>query len=253
MPPQKIWFEDTTVRSADTDFQSRWKLSSVFAAMVEAAAHHAEDLGCGYEEMLAHDLVWILSRLKICVFDLPRLNEKVTIQTWPKPIQQKIFFMRDYHVLGKSGRKYASATSAYILVNPRTRRMAPPQSFFGSLPENNGLHALDESLDRISAPGALEEQFVTRAGYSAVDLMGHVNNTRYIDWVSDCFSFAEHQSHRLSQLQINYINEVKPGDTVALLRGADPAQPGNWYILGSNQASAAKAFEALVSLEEEQP
>jgi len=249
MAPQKIWFEDTTVRSAETDFQSRWKLSSFFAAMVEAAAHHAEALGYGFEDMMARDLTWILSRLKIRFYEFPRMNDKVTIQTWPKSLQQKIFFMRDYHVLDGNGRKYASATSAYILVNPRARRMVPPHTFHGSLPNNDGLNALDEILDKIPEAETLEEQFVTRAGYSTVDLMGHVNNTRYIDWISDCFSFAEHQSRRLNQLQINYVNEVKPGEQVALLRGAYPGQPDTWYIAGNNLATGVKAFEAQASWE----
>jgi len=234
------------VRSAETDFRSRWKLSGVFAALVEAAAHHAESLGFGYEEMMAHNLVWILSRMKIHVFDAPRMNDKVAVKTWPKDIQQKIFFMRDYYVLDGNGNRYASATSAYILVDPRTRRMAPPQALYGLLPNNDGLHALDEALERLPAASNLEEQYVARAGYSTVDLIGHVNNSRYIDWISDCFSLAEHEAQQLNELQINYVNEVKPGEEVALLRGKYENQPGAWYVTGNNLATGMKAFEAQI-------
>lgn len=246
MVPQKIWFEDVQVRATETDFRSLWKLSSIFAAMVEAAAHHAENLGYGYEDMLARDLVWILSRLKIRVYGFPRMNEKVTVQTWPKGLQQKIFFMRDTHVLDGSGRKYASATSAFLLVNPSLRRMAPPQALPGTLPDNSGLHALDEPLEKLAAVENLEEMFTARAGYSAVDLVGHVNNTRYIDWISDCFSFAEHQARQLSEMQINFINEVKPGEEVVLLRGRHPGEAGAWYVTGNNLTTGVKAFEAQI-------
>jgi medium-chain acyl-[acyl-carrier-protein] hydrolase len=249
MALQNIWYEKTYVRSSETDFLSRWKLSSFFMAMVEAASHHAEHLGFGFPSMMARDMVWILSRLKIRFHEFPRLEDEITIQTWPKGIQQKIFFMRDYHVLGSDGRKFASATSAYILVNPRVRRMLPSQALSGDLPNNDGLHALDEILDKIPAVEGLEEQFVTRAGYSTVDLMNHVNNARYIDWICDCFSFDEHTMLQPSWLQINYVNEVKPGEPVALLRGAYPGQENTWHIAGSNLATGLKAFEAAMAWE----
>jgi medium-chain acyl-[acyl-carrier-protein] hydrolase len=249
MERQKIWLEHTYVRSAETDFLSRWKISSFFAAMVEAAAHHADHLGYGFQSMLERDMIWILSRLKIRFYDFPRIEEKVIIQTWPKTIQQKIFFMRDYQITDGNGRRFASATSAYVLVNPRIRRMVPPQSFSGALPDNQGLNALDEALDKISPVELLEEKFVTTAGYSTVDLMGHVNNTRYIDWVSDCFSFEEHRASRPAWLQINYINEVKPGETVAVQRGTYPEQQLTWFINGKNLATGAKAFEAQMGWE----
>jgi medium-chain acyl-[acyl-carrier-protein] hydrolase len=249
MDLQKIWFEKTYVRSAETDFLSRWKLSSFFAAMVEAAAHHADHLGYGFQSMMARDMIWILSRLKIRFYDFPRIEDQITIQTWPKAVQQKIFFMRDYQVTNGDGHTYASATSAYVLMNPRMRRMVPPQTFTGSLPDNLGLNALDETLDKIPPAEILEEKYVTRAGYSTVDLMGHVNNTRYIDWVSDCFSFEEHQSNKPAWLQINYLNEVKPGEPVALLRGDYPGRPNIWYVTGNNLASGARAFEAQIGWE----
>jgi medium-chain acyl-[acyl-carrier-protein] hydrolase len=249
MERQKIWFENTYVRSAETDFLSQWKLSSFFAAMVEAAAHHADHLGYGFQAMMDQDMIWILSRLKIRFYDFPHIEDKITIQTWPKSIQQKIFFMRDYQVTDGNGRKFASATSAYVLVNPRVRRMVPPQSFGGSLPDNQGLDALEESLDKIPPVELLEEKFITHAGYSTVDLMGHVNNTRYIDWVSDCFSFDEFRASKPAWLQINYINEVKPGEPVALQRGMYPDQPNCWYISGNNLATHARAFEAQVGWE----
>jgi medium-chain acyl-[acyl-carrier-protein] hydrolase len=249
MEIKKIWLEKTYVRSAETDFLSRWKLSSFFAAMVEAAAHHADHLGYGFQSMIDRDMIWILSRLKIRFYDFPRIEDQVTIQTWPKSIQQKIFFMRDYQVMDGGGRRYASATSAYVLINPRVRRMIPPQSLGGALPDNRGLDAIAEPLDKIPPVELLEEKFTTVAGYSTVDLMGHVNNTRYIDWVSDCFSFAEHQSLKPTWLQINYLNEVKPAQPVTLLRGRYPDQANTWYVIGNNLATGARAFEAQIGWE----
>jgi len=249
MTIKTIWHEDTYVRSADTDFLQRWKISSFFAAMVEAAAHHADHLGFGFQSMTAADQVWVLSRLKIRFFNFPKIEDQLIIQTWPKGIQQKLFFMRDYHVLGQDGCKFASAASAYVLISPTTRRMLLPQALNGVIADNNGLSALDEMLDKIAPIEELEEQFTTQAGYSTVDLMGHVNNTRYIDWACDCFSFDYHRQHNLRWLQINYVNEIKPGEQVSLYKGEYPDQPGVWRLTGHNLSTGQKAFDMALGWE----
>jgi hypothetical protein len=76
--------------------------------------------------------------------------------------------------------------------------------------------------------------------------VGHVNNTRYIDWVSDCFSFEEYQAQRPAWLQINFLNEVRPGEAVTLYRAPYPGDPAAWYVTGTNQNTGARAFEAAV-------
>jgi medium-chain acyl-[acyl-carrier-protein] hydrolase len=246
MQLKKVWLEETQVESSETDFHKRWKISSFFEAMQEAAARHASHLGFGYRDLLAQDMVWILSRVKIQFHDFPLHEEKVTIQTWPKTIQQRLFFLRDFILFGSDGRKCASASSAYVLVNPKARRVLPAQALTAAMPDNQGLFAIDEALEKITGAEPLVECQCVEARYSTVDLIGHVNNARYIDWVSDCFSFEEHQTGRLKWLQINYINEVKPGESVQLSRAPYPQTPGGWYVTGTNLQTGQKAFEAAL-------
>lgn len=239
-----IWKTETQVKTYQTDFLQQWKPAHFFQAMQEAAANHASHLGFDYRDMLANDKVWILSRMKIRFNKMPTVGQKVFIETWPKGIQQKVFFMRDFFFTGEDGQQFAAATSAWLLISPTARRMLLPHSLNGSLPDNNGRFALDETLDRISPAQDLEERLVVEARYSAVDMMGHVNNTRYIEWLCDCFSLEEMGQRGFSWLQINYVNEVRPGERVAISVG--PKQPGAevWVAHGNNLTSGVRAFEA---------
>ncbi len=246
MAPNTIWQEEFIVKSSDTDFQRRLKLSSFFTCMQDVASSHAAHLGVGYYEMLQHDMAWILSRKKIRIFDFPLMDERFSVETWPKGIQQKLFFMRDHRMTGADGRLLAVSTSAYVLVGIRARRILMPNALQIPVPDNSGKSAIAEPLDKIPAMDNLSECFTVQAGYSVVDLMGHVNNARYIDWISDCFSMDEYQAGRPAELQVNYLNEVKPGESVTLLRGERSDKPGCWYITGMNQTSGAKAFEAEI-------
>jgi medium-chain acyl-[acyl-carrier-protein] hydrolase len=241
-----IWEEEVPVRSFETDFMERWKPACIFQAMQETATHHASHFGYAYKFMLARDMIWILSRVKVKFFALPVLGDRVIIRTWPKGIQQKVFFMRDFQLMGLDGRQFAVATTAWILVNPKARRMLLPQALPGTVPNNDGLSALDEPLEKIPLPDGLIERLQVQAGYSSVDLMGHVNNARYVEWISDCFGAEEHAARKLDWLQINYINEVMQGETISVAAAPSKGNPDVWAIQGANLATGALAFEALV-------
>jgi acyl-ACP thioesterase len=241
-----IWREEMTVQSSETDFQKRLKWSNVFLRLQDIASNHASHLGFGYADMLTQDTAWVLSRIKVRFHDFPQMGEKVNLQTWPKGVQQKIFFMRDYFMSSPDGRRYAEATSAYVVMNASTRRIVMPQMLTFPLPDNDGLSAIDEPLEKIQAVEALSECFTLQIGYSAVDVMEHVNNARYVEWISDCFSIAEHQERRLDWIQVNFLNEVLPGEKVTLLRGNHSSDPKAWYITAVNQSTGSKPFEAEV-------
>ena len=249
MEATTIWVEQTSIKTSETDFQKRLKLSSFFELMQDMASNHADHLGVGYHALAERDLAWVLSRKKVRVFDYPHMGEVITMKTWPKGMQQKLFFMRDHEMTGEDGRRLAASTSAYVLVNLRTRRIAMPGTLDVSVPDNNGLSAIDEALEKIPAVEPLNECFRLQPGYSAVDVMGHVNNARYVEWISDCFSMADYEERRPAWLQINYLNEVIAGEVVSLQRGQRLDNPKAWYITGVKQANGLKAFEAELGWE----
>ena len=244
MQISSVWHEETRVKTYETDFQKQWKPASFFQAMQEAAAHHAEHLGVGYHEMLLNDQMWILSRVRLRFHVFPGLGELVKVETWPKGVQQRLFFMRDFSLTNEAGLPLAEASTAWLLVSPAARRILSPAALKGEVPDNAGRAAIDELVDKIVPPEGLEERLVVQAGYSAIDLVGHVTNSRYIDWIADAFSLEEHAAHRLAELQINYTSEVKPGESVSLAIGPDAADRRLWWVQGTHREGGAKAFEA---------
>ncbi len=243
---QSIWTEETSVRSFETDFEEKWKPACFFQAMQEAATHHAASFGFDYQDMLKNNMIWVLSRMKIRFEQFPKLRQKVILTTWPKGLQQKIFFTRDFIFAGPEGERYATATSAWLLIDPRARRMLHPRALHGQVPDNEGLSAMDEMLEKINPSEDLPERLAITAGYSAVDLMGHVNNARYIEWISDSFPMQHYHSQCLSWLQINYLNEIKPGECVSLRTASEENDPSTWLADGFNQSTNQRAFEAAL-------
>ncbi len=239
MTPIPVWTEEVLVKAFESDFAGHWKPASFFRWMTAAASHHAANLGYGFGDLLDGGMIWVLSRLKIVFHRFPHIGERVVIQTWPKGIQRKLFFMRDFTLAAPAGERFASATSAWVLIDPSTRRMLLPPALNGSLPLNPGRIALDEVPEKINPPEALEEKFTVQARYSMIDIVGHVNNGHYIDWISDCFAPEDYRTRRPAWLQINYSSEVRPGDQVSVGAGTLDGDPGRWVVCGLNLTTGA--------------
>ena len=241
-----IWHEETQVKTFEIDFYQRWKTASFFQAMQEAAAHHAAALGFGYEEMLSKNMAWILSRVRIRFLAFPTLGDRVQIETWPKGVQQRLLYMRDFYLTGSTGARLAEACTAWLLVDPRARRILPPQSLTGALPDNGGRAAINEPLEKLNPPTGLVERLTRSADYSTIDLMGHVTSSRYLEWIADTFSLEEHRARRLADLQVNFTNEVKPGENVTIASGPDGGDPSRWWVQGTNGITGQRAFDAVL-------
>jgi medium-chain acyl-[acyl-carrier-protein] hydrolase len=246
MTHQPIWQEQAAINFSETDIAQKWKPSAFFSAMQEAGSHHATHLGFDYRDMFAAGMSWVLSRAIIQFDQFPQAGQTVTIQTWPKGIHNKLFFMRDFFILGADGSRLAAATCAFVLIDLHARRVLPWRALKGELPDNQGRSAMDEFPEKLGAAEGLEEIFTRLTAYSDVDLMGHVNNTRYIEWICDCFPVEYHQAHALQLLQINYLNEVKPAETISVLCAGDSADACLSRVEGKNMSAGNVAFEAAL-------
>ena len=245
-----IYTETFAVPTYECDANLRWKPSAFLQHMTSAANQHIDLIGEGYQALLDQGLVWVLSRIKFRFFSFPRVEEQITIRTWPKTIQQKLFFIRDYEILNAQGELLTVATSAWLMMNMQTRRLVPPSALQLNLPQNPSRHALDEPLEKLTSPADGEERLRLRAAYSAIDVVGHVNNARYIEWVCDAFPTSWHQRHSLETLQINYDREVHPEDEVSVKVALLDGQPGAFALSGHNLTQNTEAFAATVSWKE---
>jgi acyl-ACP thioesterase len=72
-----------------------------------------------------------------------------------------------------------------------------------------------------------------------------------VEWVCDCFPQDEYRRRALAWLQLNYVNETRPGERLAIAAGPDGAgdplgESRLWYVQGTNLETGSKSFEAAV-------
>jgi medium-chain acyl-[acyl-carrier-protein] hydrolase len=250
MPLEFELTEETHVKSYETDFQRLWKPSALVQNLLEYATIHASRLGYGFDGLIAKDMIFVLSRLKVKFLKFPAMGQTVNVTTWPKGVQQKLFFMRDFKVYGTDGDELAVAASAWLLINPTTRRMLVPQSLPIPVPDNQGFSVVYEPLEKITPPDTLQVVLQRTAGYSAVDMLGHTNAARYIEWICDCFTESDYRTRQMDWLQINYSHETRPGETLSLSVAPDPQNPAQIFVVGDNLNTGQRSFEAEVAWSE---
>ena len=79
--------------------------------------------------------------------------------------------------------------------------------------------------------------------YSDTDINGHVNNIRYADFACDTLDMDRLEQDRfLSQMQIGYLAECRPGDLLTLETGE---QEDGVYVRGTDQEGKPR-FEAAL-------
>lgn len=213
-----FWEQQHRLLAEDVDLNGSWRVSRIFTDMQEAGGAHSEQNGLGMRAMWGQGLAWVLSRVQLRMTRLPRIGETVTVRTWPKP-PQHFFFPRHYRFM-VDGEEIGTAATLYVQLDTESRRMAKP--WLGGQEEltcdTEPAYPLPAGVPAVDAEPML---FTRTAQYSDLDINGHVNNTRYLDWYCDCFDSAHHTAYALMDVLIHYNREIRPEEQVALALRSD--------------------------------
>jgi len=197
---------DTQVNAMD-----RLKNSQILAIMQEAAGEHSVLLETGKESLQKKGLFWAVIRYHIEIRRLPRAGETVTVETWPMPTTRTAY-PRATVAYDAEGNELFRGISLWVLMNASTRAMVLPGKS-GVLVEGC-LRGNELSLPGSLLPRTLENSESRTVRFSDLDINGHVNNCRYMEWVDDLLDGAFHGAHCPKEMVICYLSEAREGESV---------------------------------------
>ena len=213
----------------EADIASLWRLSSAFMVMEDIAGNHATELSLGRLDLLKHNIVWILSKLSIEMTIYPRVYDEITIKTWYAS-PGRLLIDRFFEFTSATGQLLGAAHSAWVLMDFSTRRVIRPDNSGLTFPDSTTAAPAVAPPSRIRFEGEAPVVCTRNVLYSDVDANGHVNNSRYIDWICDLTDASIYKEKRISKLNISYISESLSGDNVDLrLAGTNDA----FYVCGA--------------------
>ena len=233
-----------TVRCYETDAAMRLKPAAFMDLAQEMAYVAADAMHFGYEEMIRENKAWVLSRLRFVFDDVPCWRDALELQTWHKGPSGP-FYIRDFRFLDKEGRTRVSATSAWVILDVKERRMCRTSEVTEMIPESTVCRedALAAAAGKVAIPRGAEavEAVRHRVGYADVDLQGHTNNARYMVWAMDCIDYAAAASRPVREVRIQFNHETRAGEEVVLYLFRDG---DTYYVEG--KAEDRQAFCARI-------
>ena len=235
-----------TIPCYDTDASWRLKPSSFMDLAQEAAGQHAVYLGFGYDDLIATNTAWILSRVHVEFVDAPKWRENITLRTWHKGLN-RLFFLRDFILTDDEGRERVKATTSWLVLNLETRRLVrdPKLMEEGTVCLDN---VIETPADKVVMPKDAEPQYVMdhHVAYSDVDMNGHTNNAMYMQWAMDAVDYDIASTRPVKWFTINFNHETKAGDIVALYKVVKEEEDGRHvFVEGKVNDQSAFTVEIL--------
>lgn len=223
-----------TVKCYEVDSSQRLKPTAFMDMAQEMAYQAAAVMKFGYAELIAKNMAWVLSRMRIRFLARPHWGDNLTIKTWHRGAFGP-FFVRDFEVLSDEGHRLIEATSSWVVIDIDSRRMAKPEDVLPS--EDTACHdfAIETPAGKVMMPRDVEPVLVKthKVAYSDIDLVGHTNNVRYVSWALDCMDYGE-AGIDVDEVEIVFHHEARPGDEIDLYR----AEKEGWTFVEGRRDGA---------------
>ncbi|MDX1909810.1 MAG: thioesterase [Bacteroidia bacterium] len=224
MEKPAIWTDTYTVRASQADVHRRLRLPALCHAMQETAAHHAVEIGAGFDDMRALEKVWVLYKMRLVLTRTLCWQETFRVETWVRDLRGP-YSSRDFYVRDGAGDIVVRASFLWVTLDWTSRkpvRIGDVGHLFPLLPERQALTDLPGKLPEVPLTGPC---WSTIARYSDTDLAGHVNNAAYLRWMYDSLDPAFRDAHEVSELEIHFLGETHESNPIEVYNVLSPAIP----------------------------
>lgn len=210
---ESVYRRTFTLDNVHLDRFGRLKSAFLLYFVQEVSADHASALGASWEELAQKNLFWAIIRHRIDVTRMPIAGETLTLETWPMPTTRTAY-PRATVAYDEKGQEVFRSVALWVLMDKNTRAMV--------LPAKSGVTVPGFQRDiQLEMPGslppvALENQVLRQVGFSLLDRNGHMNNTRYLDWIDDLLSSDFHADHTPRQIRLCYLSEIRENQQAQL-------------------------------------
>ena len=234
--------ETHTVRINEVDLHQQMTLSGLLQLMQEVAWNNAEYLDASVYELQKRGITWVMTRLKLEIFAYPQHRQQIQVETWPAG-SQRSFVYRDYRVYDMEENLMAQATSTWLVFDIEARRMTQIADFLVEkvVPPADRI-PLERASGRIKSPKPEATGTNIPVRWHDLDPNGHVNNSRYLQWVLEGLPEMLKQSRQVKEIDLQIRSECGLGETVRSVaeeKAADTYVHGLWRQ--SDQSLLAQA------------
>ena len=195
-----------TIQPQDVDFIHQATMMTIGNVLLSAANYNANDNGFGLHHLNEMQCTWALIRLAVEMDEFPRQYEEIIIETWVEKVEQ-LTTTRNFLICNKEGEILGRAASLWVMIDLKTRRLKDLSSLKNIHQYADDIPSLKGKTVKLPhIEGNVLDCFKVK--YSAIDVNGHVNSIRYIEWICNCFSLETYKKKTIKYFDINYLSEI---------------------------------------------
>ncbi len=208
---EPIYQQSFLITDNCVDCYGRLKPSMILYYVQEVAGKHFDLICVDYDTLANRGMFWAIIRQKVQINRLPLRGETIRVETWPMPTT-RVAYPRSVVAYGEDGDEVFRSISIWVLMDLQERKMILPGksgiSVIGTLRGNE--LATPASL----APKVLSNHQSRTVRFTDLDRNGHMNNTRYLEWIDDLFPSGFHKNHTVREFTVCYLSEAREGQTL---------------------------------------
>jgi acyl-CoA thioesterase FadM len=241
--------EQTYIFRTDTGTQNENRaltLSALQRIIVVISEEHLENIGLDVPHLMReYGVSWVLLSISVDIKSPIRDGERLSVRTWHTE-KKGVYFRREVEICHPDGSVAAVAATFSSIFDMKTRRLSTDPEVLEKVDQlGNGKELLEaESRIRIK-PDDFPVVMTQKVMPSWIDSLGHVNNFRYGDLITDALpEEVRAKLGNLSRYEIGFTGELRLGESVELrLKEED----GTVFVAGIRSSDEKPAFLAKLS------
>lgn len=240
----EIYTRTMEIGTAAVDLYDNIRPSAMLLMLQEMGTDHAAIQHMDRDYLVEeYHACWILARVWYQVTRPLHAGEQLTIKTWHRGASSLIVY-RDYDMF-VGNEQVGQAVAAWVVADTDSRKMLRPSSIENIAVSKPPEQVKERQLRLIRCPKEKQHVYDRTVRYSDLDVNGHMNNTKYADVLMDALTAQELEGRFVSELQLNYSQECKAGETMEVYRVLGE---NSCYIDGCS-SDGKRRFEATIQFQ----
>ena len=210
---EPIYTQYFTITDNTVDRYGRLKPSMILYFVQEVAGKHFDLIAMDYDQLAERGMIWAIIRQRVQISRIPTRGETIRVETWPMP-NTRAAFPRSVIAYDAENQEVFRSISLWVLMDVKTRAMVLPAKSGLSVP---GTVRGNELAPPSALPSKVMANHRSRSVcFTDLDRNGHMNNTRYMDWIDDLLPSAFHENHIVKEFTVCYLSETREGQNLDL-------------------------------------
>lgn len=218
----------------DCDPSAKIQMVNLCQMLQMTSSHHAIAGGISFWDLQKNDQAWVLAKFKLEIIKMPVWQQDITIETWISSLDG-VRSVRNFAVY-HNGELIVKASSLWVIINTKTRRpqsMLLPHEHFEKFPSTP-----QDKMEFMRFPTTVQHKELLvedTVRYSDLDMINHVTNTRYLQWIYNAAMAHNIDVSKATTIDMSFQKELLFKEPYRIYFNKD--NQGHFYIVDQNEAT----------------